>query len=299
MVGAERFVPLSKSPHVTAKHYIGAVSQTLPNVSIIIPAYNEQATIRSCLLAAVMQTVPATEIIVVDNKSTDATAEVVRSVMAEHPTAPIMLIAQNDAQGLIPTRNLGLNTATGDVLGRIDADSILEPNWVEQVQLAFADDEIAAATGPVLYYDMPLRRFGLRADDRTRRVILKLSRDYHFLFGSNMAIRASAWLEIRDTVCRDEADLMHEDIDLSIHLAQHDLKITYVSEMISGMSARRLEDSLRDYTFYVNRFERTYSSHRLRNPMLRAPMVVFFFIYPLAKLMRSMKQRNDRADARK
>lgn len=268
-------------------------------VSIVIPAYNEQATIRSCLLAAVMQTVPAHEIIVVDNKSTDATAEVVRSVMAEHPAAPIRLIAQNDAQGLIPTRNLGLDTATGEVLGRIDADSILEPNWVEQVQLAFADDAIAAATGPVLYYDMPLRRFGLRADDRTRRVILKLSRDYHFLFGSNMALRASAWREIRGEVCRDEADLMHEDIDLSIHLAQHDLKATYVSEMVSGMSARRLEDSPRDYAFYVNRFDRTYASHRLRNPMLRAPMVVFFFIYPLAKLMRSMKQRNDRIDAAK
>ena len=175
-----------------------------------------------------MQTVPAAEIIVVDNRSTDATVDVVRSVIAEHPTAPIRLISQNDEQGLIPTRNKGLDAAVGDVLGRIDADSILEPNWVEQVQLAFADESIAAATGPVLYYDMPLRRFGLRADDQTRRVILKLSRDYHFLFGSNMAIRASAWRQIRPEVCRDEDDLMHEDIDLSIHLAQHDLRVAYV-----------------------------------------------------------------------
>lgn len=269
----------------------------LPSVSIIIPAYNEQATIRSCLLAAVMQTVPAHEIIVVDNRSTDDTAERVRSVMAEHPNAPITLLAQNDEQGLIPTRNLGLDAATGDVLGRIDADSILEPNWVEQVQLGFTEDAIAAATGPVLYYDMPLRRFGLRADDQTRRVILKLSRDYHFLFGSNMAIRASAWRQIRHEVCRDESDLMHEDIDLSIHLAQHNLKATYIPTMISGMSARRLEDSPRDYAFYVNRFDRTYARHRLRNPMLRAPMVVFFAIYPLAKFLRSIKQRQDRADA--
>lgn len=269
----------------------------LPSVSIVIPAFNEQATIRSCLLAAVMQTVPAAEIVVVDNRSTDATAELVRSVMEENPQAPITLIAQSDAQGLIPTRNLGLDVATGDVLGRIDADSILEPNWVEQVQAAFMDESIAAATGPVLYYDMPLRRFGLRADDQTRRFILKLSRDYHFLFGSNMAIRASAWRQIRDEVCRDEADLMHEDIDLSIHLAQHGLKVTYVSTMVSGMSARRLEDSPRDYAFYVNRFDRTYARHRLRNPMLRAPMVVFFLIYPLAKFMRSLKQRHDRVDA--
>src|SRR5690606_14823736 len=126
---------------------------------------NEESTIRSCLLAAVMQTVAAHEIIVVDNKSTDATADVVRSVIAEIPAAPITLVAQHDFQGLIPTRNVGLDSATGDVLGRIDADSIIEPNWVEEVQRAFADESIAAATGPVLYYDMPLRRFGLRADD--------------------------------------------------------------------------------------------------------------------------------------
>src|SRR5690606_31943905 len=145
--------------------------------------YNEQATIRACLLAAVMQTVPASEIIVVDNRSTDATAQIVRSFIDEYPDAPITLSSQTDEQGLIPTRNQGLDAATGDVLGRIDADSIIEPNWVEQVQRAFADESVAAVTGPVLYYDMPLRRFGLRADDQTRRVILKLSRDYHFLFG--------------------------------------------------------------------------------------------------------------------
>lgn len=269
----------------------------LPSVSIVIPAYNEQATIRACLLAAVMQTVPASEIIVVDNRSTDATAQIVRSFIDEYPDAPITLSSQNDEQGLIPTRNQGLDAATGDVLGRIDADSIIEPNWVEQVQRAFADESVAAVTGPVLYYDMPLRRFGLRADDQTRRVILKLSRDYHFLFGSNMALRASAWRHIRAEVCRDEDDLMHEDIDLSIHLAQHKLKVAYVPTMVSGMSARRLDDSPRAYAFYVNRFERTYAKHHLRNPMLRAPMVVFFFIYPLAKLLRSVKQRRDKVDA--
>lgn len=90
---------------------------------------------------------------------------------------------------------------------------------------------------------------------------------------------------------------MHEDIDLSIHLAQHDLRVAYVPTMVSGMSARRLEDSPREYAFYVNRFDRTYARHRLRNPLLRAPMVVFFLIYPLAKLVRSMRQRQGRVDA--
>jgi glycosyltransferase involved in cell wall biosynthesis len=262
-----------------------------PTVSIVIPAYNEEATIRACVEAAILQTVPASEIIVVDNRSTDATAEIVRSLQAQYPESPLLYFQQNEEQGLVPTRNFGLDRAQGSVVGRIDADSILEPNWVEEVQKAFLDPAVAAATGPVLYYDMPLRRFGLKADDRVRRLMLKLNRDYHFLFGSNMALRRSAWQEIREETCRDEDDELHEDIDLSVHLARHRLQVAYVPTMVSGMSARRLEDSPRDYAYYVRRFERTYARHGLMNPVLRAPMFVFFAIYPVLKPVRAMRQR--------
>lgn len=262
-----------------------------PTVSIVIPAYNEEASIRASVMAAILQTVPASEIIVVDNRSTDGTAAIVKAIQEEHPDSPLLYFQQNEEQGLVPTRNFGLNRAQGTVIGRIDADSVIEPNWVEEVQKAFTDENVAAATGPVLYYDMPLRRFGLKADDRVRRIILKLTRDYHFLFGSNMAIRRNAWHAIRDAVCRDEVDELHEDIDLSVHLAQNHLAVAYVPTMVSGMSARRLEDSPRDYAFYVRRFERTYARHGLMNPVLRAPMFVFFALYPVLKPIRAMRQR--------
>ncbi len=258
----------------------------LPSVSIIIPAYNEEDTIRPCVLAALAQTVPALEIIVVDNRSTDRTAEIVRQLQAVNPDAPLRYLPQFDEQGLVPTRNLGLDAALGDVLGRIDADSVLEPTWVEEVQKAFADESVAAATGPVLYYDMPLRRFGLKADDTLRRAMLKLAQEYHFVFGSNMALRATAWQAIRDDVCRDEDDRFHEDIDISVHLADAGLKAVYVSSMVTGMSARRLEDSPRDYVDYVGRFDRTYDHHGVRSRRLRAPAWVFLAIYPILKGVR-------------
>lgn len=260
-------------------------------VSIVIPAYNEEASIRACVLAAIHQTVPAFEIIVVDNRSTDSTVAIVSAIQSEHPEAPLTIVKQDAEQGLVPTRNCGLDLAKGDVIGRIDADSVIEPNWVHEVQAAFIDESVAAATGPVLYYDMPMQKFWLKADNRVRKFILRLSRDYHFLFGSNMALRRMAWLTIRDQTCRDAIDEMHEDIDLSIHLAQNGLTVAYVPTMVSGMSARRLEDSPRDYAYYVRRFERTYAHHKLMNPVLRAPMLVFFAIYPFAKTIRSIRAR--------
>ncbi len=261
----------------------------------MIPAFNEESVIRQCLFAALYQSVPAAEIIVVDNKSTDGTADLVRQVQAEYPDAPLKLLRQDEEQGLIPTRNFGLDRAEGDVLGRIDADSILEPDWVEQVQNAFSDPEVMAATGPVLYYDMPLRRFGLQADDQMRRFVLKLAKkQYHFLFGSNMAVRREAWMVIRNDVCRDETDEMHEDIDISVHLADHALKILYVPEMVSGMSARRLEDSPKDYRYYVTRFDRTYANHKIRKRLLRAPRLIFMGVYYPAKLLRRVHQARTR-----
>ena len=190
------------------------------NVSIIIPAFNEQDTIRACVLAAIHQSVAASEIIVVDNLSTDRTAEIVHALMAAFPEAPLRFLSQTAAQGIVPTRNLGFDSAAGDILGRIDADSVVEPTWVEKVQEAFEDDSVAAATGPVIYYDMPLRRFGLRADDAMRRAVFTVTREFHLLFGSNMALRRSAWQEIRNDTCIDLADKFHEYVLLCVLIAR-------------------------------------------------------------------------------
>ena len=134
------------------------------NVSIIIPAWNESERILDCLLNATRQTVMPYEVLVVDNRSTDDTCAIVERFIAEHPEAPVKLLHQNDEQGLIPTRNFGLNAATGDVLGRFDADCMIRPDWVEVVSGIFTEDpEAMGATGPVMYYDMPSRHFGLRS----------------------------------------------------------------------------------------------------------------------------------------
>lgn len=259
-----------------------------PTVSIVIPAYNEEATIRSCVEAAFAQTEPADEVMVVDNRSTDGTARILEELRHQFP---LVVFEQRDEQGLVPTRDFGLDRAMGEVLGRIDADTVLEPNWVAQVRDTFTNPGVAAATGPMIYYDMPLRRFGHRADDAMRRAILAIARDYHFVFGSNMAIRASAWRDIRGSVCRDEADEYHEDIDLSIHLFERGHRVVYEPKMTAGMSARRLDDNPREFYSYVWRYQRTYDGHGIDDPRLRAPMVVWSALYPALKGMRWQQLR--------
>ena len=257
----------------------------MKSVSIVIPAYNEEETILPCIEACIAQTLPAHEIIVVNNKSTDKTVAIVREVQSLNPDAPIILIEQADSQGITPTRNKGFDAATGDIIGRIDSDSIVEPNWVEETAKAFADPTVAAITGPVIYYEFPFRRFGKIADDTMRKAMFKLVKDYKFLFGSNMGMTRTAWVAVRDETCADEEDLMHEDLDLAVHVHRAGLKIIYAPRVVAGMSLRRMDDSPSDMVSYLMRFDRTYNHHGIPDRRLRVPAAAFMAVYPIVKTM--------------
>lgn len=254
------------------------------SVSIIIPAWNESERIADCLQCATRQTVAAKEIIVVDNKSTDNTVEIVQKFIDENPDSHVQLLEQDEDQGLIPTRNFGLNHATGDVLGRVDADCMLRPNWVEVVSGIFTEDPTAmGATGPVAYYDMPARHFGMRGDNRIRKRIYRADGRHPLLFGSNMALRASAWKAICNEVCRDKEDVMHEDVDISLHLIGKGLKTVYCPRMVVGMSARRMDTSYASFRAYTRRFKNTFDAHPQHTRTMK-PEYLLNAMYPIMHL---------------
>lgn len=98
-------------------------------VTIVIPAYNAASTIAETMDSILLQSVPAAEIVVVDDGSTDQTAEIV----ARYPP-PVALIRQRN-QGLAAARNTGCLAATGELIAFIDADDVAMPQRLE-LQLA-------------------------------------------------------------------------------------------------------------------------------------------------------------------
>jgi glycosyltransferase involved in cell wall biosynthesis len=261
--------------------------KSMPTVSVVIPAYNEQDTIEKCLSSFLHQTVRPLEVIVVDNRSTDETAARVRAFTQEHAEElNVRLLKQFDAQGIIPTRDYGMARAKGDIVGRIDADSTLDDGWVEAVQEGFADPSVAAASGPVVYHDMPAPNVGFRADNQIRSTLDKLAKSHRFLFGSNMAVRRSVWNVIVPHLCEDKEDKMHEDIDIALHLHLEGYKVVYLPDMIGGMSARRLEDSPKDFYRYVMRFENTYKAHDIKSATARIPIFIYLTTYFPTKFLR-------------
>lgn len=111
-------------------------------ISVVIPAYNRAALLPETLQSLLAQTVPALEIIVVDDGSSDGTAEV-----AERFGDPVRVIRQANA-GPGAARNRGLQAARGEFIHFFDSDDIAMPNKHE-VQLAAMEQSGAdIAFGP-------------------------------------------------------------------------------------------------------------------------------------------------------
>jgi glycosyltransferase involved in cell wall biosynthesis len=125
-----------------------------PRFSVIIPAYNGAATIRRALESVLAQTHPPEEVIVVDDGSTDASAEIVAGF-----GGPIRLLRQQN-RGVSAARNRGAAEATGDWLTFLDVDDLYFPDrlkwhadWITEapgLDFLTGDQEYREADGTVL-----------------------------------------------------------------------------------------------------------------------------------------------------
>ena len=112
-----------------------------PLISVIIPVYNGERTLGECLAALGRQTVDRGryEVIVVDDGSTDRTAQIARRY-------GVLLVRQEHA-GPAAARNRGAQAARGDLLLFTDADCAPAPDWIERMAEPFRDPEVVGAKG--------------------------------------------------------------------------------------------------------------------------------------------------------
>lgn len=112
----------------------------MSKVSVIVPAYNSQLTIAGCLRSVLAQSLPPDEIIVVDDRSGDSTADLARNLGCR-------VIRNELAKGPGGARNSGAACARGDILAFIDSDCAAPENWLKNLIAAFEDPSIVAAGG--------------------------------------------------------------------------------------------------------------------------------------------------------
>ncbi len=104
---------------------------------MVIPVYNAAGTIGRCLESLAAQTRRPHEIILVDNASTDKTAEVMRSFADTHKDLKILMLSET-RRGPAPARNRGLREVTGDAVAFTDADAFAREDWLEKLEALYA-----------------------------------------------------------------------------------------------------------------------------------------------------------------
>lgn len=180
--------------------------------SVIVPAYNAADTLPACIEALLRQSVPREdyEVIVVDDGSTDATAQV-----ADRPG---VIAVRQPHRGPAAARNTGIQVALGRVLLFTDADCVPAPNWIERMFLAFADPAVAGCKG--IYctrQSSPVARFvQAEYEEKYRRMEKAVTIDFVDTYSA--AYRKEVLL--REGVFDEDIPVPSvEDIELSFRLA--------------------------------------------------------------------------------
>jgi glycosyltransferase involved in cell wall biosynthesis len=254
-------------------------------ISVVVPVYNEERFVGPCLDAVLAQAEPVHEVIVVDNNSADRTEEVVTTY------GKSVTLKRESRQGVQHARAAGFDAAGGDVIGRIDADTRLAPDWSRRVRETFADPAVRAATGPVSYYDVRMTGLIDRGDAIFRWVWSRGPIDW--LLGANMALRKQAWQTVKPGLCTGPD--VHEDIDLAVHLHGAGERIVFAPRMRAATSGRRAANRFGDFRRYLLLTEATYARHReLASPgaLARAWLTtrVQLGLFPYLRLMYALGQ---------
>jgi GT2 family glycosyltransferase len=191
----------------------------MTRITAYIPAYNAARFLPGCIESLLAQTLAPVEILVIDDGSSDDSAE----IACRYPGVRVIRHQRN--RGLAAARNTAFRSAECELVASLDADCIAEPSWLANLAESLQDLDVAGAGG--------FLREGLQDSwaDRWRAAHMpqewgpRSIRNPKFLFGCNNIYRKSAVLEVGgyDESMRTNG----EDCDLSRRLRERNWQLIY------------------------------------------------------------------------
>lgn len=148
-----------------------ALNKKLPQVSIVVPAYNAEHTLEETIESVLSQTFPEIEVIAIDDGSTDATGEILEKFAKADKRVKVV---NTSNQGLSAARNLGIDKANGRWILFLDADDLIVTHCLETLmkEAAIADADL------VLFDTVPFPDPKFSSDSQTLKKVAEFSRYY-------------------------------------------------------------------------------------------------------------------------
>lgn len=201
-------------------------------VSIVIPCYNKECYISEAIESALSQTYEDTEIIIVNDASSDNSAEIIESYAKKYKK--IIFFENKTNEGVIKTRNFAIGAASGEYILPLDADDTIDPTYVEKaVKILEENKDIGVVYCKVKFF----------GDREGNLNCPEFSEDY-LLYSS--CISSCSMFRKKDFVtCGGYRDYMKygcEDWDLWLYFYEKGFKFCRIPEEL--LNYRRLDDNL-------------------------------------------------------
>jgi cellulose synthase/poly-beta-1,6-N-acetylglucosamine synthase-like glycosyltransferase len=222
--------------------------------AMVIPAYNEERIIATTIKSCLAQTRIPNRIFVVDDMSTDKTAEIVKKYSSMYPN--VILVQNEVKRGKAGGINYMLNHITEDIVMIVDADTFLHEEYCENIIRALRYYEAAAATGYVIPYT-----------ERGNPSPFMLHRAYAYIYGHEIEKRAQESINGMIVVAGCAAaykrtalieaggmplDTIVEDMDLTWRLIEKGYKAIYTK------NAYVFTDEPENFRSYRSQLDRWY-----------------------------------------
>ncbi len=197
-------------------------------ISVVVPTYNEEKNIVSCLKSLNSQSIPRKdyEIIVVDGHSMDKTVELAK----KHADKVIM----QKSKGVGGARNDGVDVAKHELIATTDSDCIVPENWLENIIKAFDKDEDCIAVYGSLEPSDGKYKYHFKLANALVKVAEKMRR-YH-MCGANTAFKKKYFLKCGGYFGYGASD----DWEISFRIKKYG-KILYDENIYVYYSTRRVE----------------------------------------------------------
>lgn len=224
-----------------------------PTVSVLMPTFNEAATVVAAVRSVLAQSFQDTEVLVLDGCSEDGCADLVRQLAADEPRVRLI---ENPARLIPSALNLGLAEARGRYVARVDAHATISDTYLERGLAALEADPTLGAVGG--------RRVGVARTSTGRAIAAALSSPFgvgdsinHYATEAQDTDHASFGVFRADAVSSvggwDESLAVNEDVDLDLRLRAQGHRIRFDPEMVINW---RIRETLRDFGRQYRRYGR-------------------------------------------
>lgn len=253
-------------------------------VSIITVVYNGSEFIRDCIESILNQTYTNIEYIIVDGQSTDGTVDIVKS----YGTKVARFLSEPD-KGLYDAMNKGIQLATGDVIGLLNADDFYRHDRViENMVATFKKTESDAVYGDMLYVD--------RLDTKKLKRYWRSGwyRENAFLWGwmpGHLSFFAKRWLYDQYGLFRLDMKSA-ADYELMLRfIHKHKARLTYMNEVTIVMRAGGISNSSVQNRLRANREDQlAWQFNDLK------PYFFTFWLKPLRKIKQYISKPPETSD---